>query len=48
MVRPSEQRILFQAVLLALKGRADLVNRIIEVDRTGDTIVIREFQLPSQ
>jgi predicted nuclease of predicted toxin-antitoxin system len=47
MVRPPRQRILFQAVLRAVKGRADLVNRVIEVDQEGDTFVLREFELPS-
>jgi predicted nuclease of predicted toxin-antitoxin system len=47
MVRPPRQRILFRAVLSIVTGRADLINRVIEVDQDGDTILLREFELPS-
>jgi predicted nuclease of predicted toxin-antitoxin system len=47
MVRPPRQRLLFRAALRAVTGRADLINRVIEVDQEGETIVLREFELPS-
>jgi predicted nuclease of predicted toxin-antitoxin system len=46
MVRPAQQRWLFRAALSAIAGRTELVNRVIEVDRAGDTIILREFELP--
>jgi predicted nuclease of predicted toxin-antitoxin system len=47
MGRPPWQRLLFRAALRAVSGRSDLINRVIEVDQEGDTIVLREFELPS-
>jgi predicted nuclease of predicted toxin-antitoxin system len=47
MVRPPWQRLLFRAALRAVSGRSDLINRVIEVDQDGDTIILREFELPS-
>lgn len=46
MVNPERQRALFRAVLQDLAGRTDLINRIIEVDQTGDAFIFREFELP--
>lgn len=47
MVRPPRQRILFQAALRTVTGRADLINRVVEVDQADDTVILREFELPS-
>lgn len=47
MVRPARQRLLFRAALRAVTGRVDLINRVLEVDQEGDTIVLREIELPS-
>jgi predicted nuclease of predicted toxin-antitoxin system len=47
MVRPARQRLLFRTALRAVTGRADLINRVIEVDQEGETIILREFELPS-
>lgn len=47
MVRPARQCLLFRAALRAVTGRADLINRVIEVDQEGETIVLREFELPN-
>ncbi|HEY1160495.1 MAG TPA: hypothetical protein VGE83_07680 [Terracidiphilus sp.] len=47
MVRPPRQRTLFRAALRPVAGRADLISRVIEVDQADDTIILREFELPS-
>lgn len=48
MVRPEVQRQLFQVGLEYLKGRTNLINRLIEIDLSGESVDIQEFELPDR
>jgi predicted nuclease of predicted toxin-antitoxin system len=46
-LRPQKQRLIFRAALRAVMGRSDLINHVIELDQEGESIILREFELPS-